>query len=484
MLPVFPIAACGVLLSSYFSLPPGVLLGALSACGLLAAALRSGTLAALLLLLAAMTVTELHLDVPVPPADEPAFFRLRIPEEPVRRSNYASAEAVVEAWRDAGGRWHASRSRVRLTCDSTWCAQAGEVLYARGRIRPFPALYPSYAAFMHRRGYAGRLRLGERNLLKRDTARGALSLGSRLHAAALGRLDRLDLSPKSRAVVEAMAIGERRGLTPELRKAYARGGSSHLLAVSGLHVGVVFLAVNALLWLLPLIRRGHRLRNLAAVLIVWLYALAAGCSPSVLRAAILFSALQFALAFRLDYTGTNLLFGAATGAILVHPPLLFDISFQLSFLAVAAILCWAVPAIRHLRGRFVRWTVGTLIAGLCATAATLPLVSHRFGIVAPGGILLNPPVILTAQAIVAAAMVGLCLPAWMLAPVEKVLEGAARLQNGMVEAVASRDCAAFDCRLPTGAVIGIYVVFCLVTLAAWSAERKKSVSLRDTYEKS
>ncbi len=478
MLPIFAIAACGVLLSSYFSFPLLALFVAMSVCGLVAAALRKAKLAALLLLLAAMTVTELRMDAPVPPADEPCFFRLRIPEEPVRRRNHAVAEAKVEAWCDDTGRWRASQSRVRLICDSTWCARAGELLYAQGRIRQFSTLNPLYAKSMQRRGYAGRLHLGERDLLKRDTVGRRLSLGVRLHAAALGRLERLELNPQSRAVVEAMALGERRGLTSELRKAYARGGSSHLLAVSGLHVGVVFLSVNALLWLLPLVRGGHRLRNVAVVLIVWLYALAAGCSPSVLRAAILFSALQLALAFRLDYGGLNLLFGAAAVAIMIHPPLIFDISFQLSFLAVNAILCWAVPIIRHLGGRFARWIAGTLIVGLCATAATLPLISHQFGIVSAGGILLNPAVILTAQVIVSLAIVSLCLPAgWALVPVEKAIDGAARLQNGLVEAVASWDCAAFDCRLSTGEVIAIYAVFCLVTLVAWSVERKKSVSL-------
>lgn len=482
MLPVFSIVACGVLFASSYRVPIGFLLAGIGISGLLAAGFRSGIHAALLLLFTAAAVTELGFDAPEPPADEYRIFRLRIPEEPVPHGRIAATEAAVEAWCDAQGQWHASRSRVRLLCDSTWRPQAGERLCARGRIRPFSGSDSRYASAVRRRGCLGTLRLGRRDLLQRDTLRIALPPAFRLHATAADRIDRLELNPESRAVVQAMAVGERRYLTPELRRTYARSGASHLLAVSGLHVGVVFLLVNALLWLLPLVRGGHRIRNLAAVAFVWLYAFTAGCSPSVVRAACMFSALQFALAFRLEYTGLNLLCGVAAAMVLIHPPMLFDIGFQLSFLSAGAILCWAVPAMRLLRGGFLRWTAGSLLVGFCAAAVTLPLVSHRFGIVPLGGVLLNPLLLLTAQAIVVPAVFWLCLPAECLRiPVGWLLEGAVRLQNGMAEAVAAREYAAVDFRLPTEAVIGIYLVFCLFTLAAWSAERKKSVSLSDRY---
>ena len=76
-----------------------------------------------------------------------------------------------------------------------------------------------------------------------------------------------------------MTAGDRSGLTPELRTAYSRSGLSHLLAVSGLHTGIVFVLINLLLWWLPLLRRGHLLRNLLAAAAVWCFVAAAGFPP-------------------------------------------------------------------------------------------------------------------------------------------------------------------------------------------------------------
>ena len=160
---------------------------------------------------------------------------------PADRGRYAVADASVAAWRDpADGRWHASDARVRLYADSL----AG--LHA-GRAHPLPG-----------RGAAVSRRCGKLSPpdgaagLRRnpvDCGADAFSNGlprrhAGLHRRAVERLARLPMSAGAAAVVEAMAAGERRGITPELRTAYSRSGLSHLLAVSGLHTGIVFALVN------------------------------------------------------------------------------------------------------------------------------------------------------------------------------------------------------------------------------------------------
>ena len=106
---------------------------------------------------------------------------------------------------------------------------------------------------------------------------------------------------------------------PELRAAYSRSGLSHLLAVSGLHTGIVFALVNLLLWWLPLLRRGHLLRNLLAAACIWIYVAAAGFPPSAVRAAVMFTMLQSALASASEYNGLNALAAAAFGMLLWNP---------------------------------------------------------------------------------------------------------------------------------------------------------------------
>ena len=163
------------------------------------------------------------------------------------------------------------------------------------------------------------------------------------------RIRRLHLPPDTEAVALAMAAGDQTELTPERRAPYARTGTAHVLAVSGLHVGMVFLYVNLLLGALALLHRGHLLRNAAAIAVIWLFAAAAGLSPGTIRAAVMFTALQLALATTSRYAGVNILSAAAFGMLLWRPSYLFHVGFQLSFLSVAAILLWGIPLYRRLR---------------------------------------------------------------------------------------------------------------------------------------
>ena len=171
--------------------------------------------------------------------------------------------------------------------------------------------------------------------------------GNALHEAASEHIRRLGLSPDAEAVALAMAAGDRTELTAERRAPYNRTGTAHVLAVSGLHVGMVFLYVNLLLGGLALLHRGHLVRNAAAVVIIWLFAAAAGLSPGTIRAAVMFTALQFALATTSRYAGVNILAAAAFGMLLWRPAYLFHIGFLLSFLSVAAILVWGLPLYRR-----------------------------------------------------------------------------------------------------------------------------------------
>lgn len=100
---------------------------------------------------------------------------------------------------------------------------AGERIRCRGAVRPFRGGAESYRRLMARRGYAGTLWIAERTLLERLPDRHA-----GLHRRAVERLSRLPMSAGAAAVVEAMAAGERRGVTPELRTAYSRSGLSHM----------------------------------------------------------------------------------------------------------------------------------------------------------------------------------------------------------------------------------------------------------------
>ena len=265
MLKILVPFAAGIALADRFTLPLWFAAGAFVLTGLTALLLRSSAALAGMLLTAGFAAAQLRAAEPAVPRGVRTAFEVAVEGIPADRGRYVAAEAVVALWRDpATGRWHPSGDRVMLYADSLTPLTAGERFVCRGEVRPFRSGAESYRRLMRRRGFAGTLSVSGRTLLERLPGH-----TGRLHHRAAERLARLPLGGDAGAVVRAMAAGDRSGITPELRTAYSRSGLSHLLAVSGLHTGIVFVLINLLLWWLPLLRRGHLLRNLLAAAAVW-----------------------------------------------------------------------------------------------------------------------------------------------------------------------------------------------------------------------
>lgn len=485
MLRALPPLTAGILLADHYVLPLWLLVGGFLVCGILAllADDRGANLATLgAILLFGMTVTELG-HTPAPPTGTPGEYEIVVRERLSEREGKTASGASLRALRNSEtGEWLPAAGNLVVRCDSSTVLNPGDRAVVRGKIYPFTARHGGYGRLMTRRGYVGTLYLNRSSLLLRDTLHRELPpkhLSLFLHERAVARLDRLSLAPDEQALCNAMTAGDRRSLSPALRAAYSRSGTSHLLAVSGLHVGIVFLLANLLLWWLPLFRHGHILRNIAVILLIWLYAATTGFPPSVVRAALMFSVLQFALASSSEYVGMNTLAGVAFVMLLFHPDYLFDISFQLSFIAVAGIIAWGLPLCRLLRTRrkSIDMLTATLAIGFSASAATAPLISHTFGQISVVGLALNPVVILLSYVVVGSCTLWLVIPGTVLAPLFSDVAGfAARAQNELIRAAAALPAAALDIRLTTTQCWIVYGLFIFATLLLWSAERKKSVS--------
>ena len=243
--------------------------------------------------------------------------------------------------------------------------------------------------------------------------------------AARGRLaDSIEAAmpyPES-ALATAMLLGKRESLPTELAERFRGTGAAHLLAISGLHVGVLLaVAVGTAGWALG---RQRPTYLIIAGAVVWLYALGAGASPSALRAAAMGTVYLAALGLGRPGSVIPALALAAAVMSAVSPGLLRQVSFQLSFAAVGGIALalamldgwWnrGVPPTAGWGRRITGWAVGLTVVSAAATLATWPLVAANFGEVA----LLSIPVSLLAILAVAplivatavAAMAGLVAP--------------------------------------------------------------------------
>jgi len=210
-----------------------------------------------------------------------------------------------------------------------------------------------------------------------------------LRALARSRLDRaVGRQGTLRGLLGAVLLGERSRLAPELQRRWRASGVIHLIAISGLHVGL-------LIWLVVETLRRARCRGGWIVVVgigfVAGFATLVGARPSVLRASLGVAVLLCGRAIGRDGDALNSLAAVALLLVAGQPGVLWDAGFQLSFLASAGILAGVEPISRWLP--FPRLPARALAVSVCAYVATAPLSARHFGLLAPLGTLVNLPAV-------------------------------------------------------------------------------------------
>ncbi|WP_439132011.1 ComEC/Rec2 family competence protein [Polaribacter sp.] len=140
------------------------------------------------------------------------------------------------------------------------------------------------------------------------------------------------------AVINALLLGQRQEISKELSSNYAKAGAIHILAVSGLHVGIILWILTWLLQPLERLPKGKIIKTVCIVLLLWMFAFIAGLSASVTRAVTMFTFLAIGLSFQRKNIVLFSLISSMFFLLLFKPMFLFDVGFQLSYLAVFGII--------------------------------------------------------------------------------------------------------------------------------------------------
>ena len=238
-----------------------------------------------------------------------------------------------------------------------------------------------YASYLLSHGISGTLRVQAKDWhsLPPDGTEGLRIRAVRFRRAVISKYREWGLDGNALAVVSAVSLGEKRALSDRLREVYSTSGVSHVLAVSGLHVGIMC-------WFLYLIfpaflfRRAEWMRQLLVMGILWGYAFAIGLPVSITRTLIMFSIVAVCRAIERETSALNSLGIAALIMLAANPSALFDMSFQLSFSAVLFIviitpIMLEIYEPRNPLGRYV-WRVSVL--SLAAQIGTVPIVMYHF----------------------------------------------------------------------------------------------------------
>lgn len=203
--------------------------------------------------------------------------------------------------------------------------------------------------------------------------------------------DRWEGEPEELSLLKAVCLGDRSDLTPAMEHDFSRAGGMHILAVSGLHVGLIWWVLCHALSFLVRITGREMFRTLLILVILWTYAWVTGFSSSVCRAVTMFSLLS---AGRLLDQRSSTLNGILVSAFLLlvlDPSRILDVGFQLSYVAVLGIIT-IQPCFRRLfrvRHRLLRWILDATGVSIAAQLATGPLVAFYFHQIPVYGILTN-----------------------------------------------------------------------------------------------
>lgn len=152
------------------------------------------------------------------------------------------------------------------------------------------------------------------------------------------KLDNYGFKPAELAIINALLMGQRQDITKEIYSDYANAGAIHILAVSGLHVGIILLILTVILKPIEQFKNGRIIKMLLIISFLWCFAIIAGLSASVTRAVTMFSIVTMALNLKRPTNIYNTLAISMLIILLVKPLFLFDVGFQLSYLAVIAIV--------------------------------------------------------------------------------------------------------------------------------------------------
>ena len=214
-----------------------------------------------------------------------------------------------------------------------------------------------------------------------QTERTFLTSVKALHERLHDIYDDHGINGEAGSIIEAMTIGRKANLSSDTRNAYANAGISHILALSGFHVGIIVLMIQFFFLKNIMPFRWQWISNLLIIATLWCYALLTGMSPSLVRATTMFTILLLCQSFSRENIGINSCAFAFFFMLCINPFYLHNIGFQLSFIAVGGI-CLYAQRITHscpTHNPLIRFFWSLIFITFICALFTAPLVAYYFG---------------------------------------------------------------------------------------------------------
>ena len=187
-------------------------------------------------------------------------------------------------------------------------------------------------------------------------------------------------SQKTQGIINALLFGQRVFLDKEIIESYTNAGVIHILAISGLHVGIIYIILGFIFKPLIRFKNGKNINLILIIGILWFFAFLSGLSPSVTRAVLMFSILAIGKHFNQQTTTINTVAVSALILLCYNPNYIFDVGFQMSYAAVLSIILLNpfFKCFHFSKNKIIKYTVDIILVSLAAQIGVLPLSIYYF----------------------------------------------------------------------------------------------------------
>lgn len=260
-----------------------------------------------------------------------------------------------------------------------------DIIFLKPEIKKLtPPLNPhqfNYSSYLRKQGIYHQVFIQNSNYKLLDERRySILGIAYEIRKSIQEALKKYSFKKDQLAILNALLLGQRQEVSKELIDEYSKAGAIHILAISGLHVGIILLIFSSLLKPLERIRRGKIYKTILLIALLWMFAIIAGLSASVVRAVTMFTFVAFGMFINRKNSVMNSLILSAFFLLLIHPLFLFDVGFQLSYLAVFGIV-WVQPKLAQLwkpKYKLINKLWQLLTVSIAAQFGILPLSLYYF----------------------------------------------------------------------------------------------------------
>lgn len=318
-----------------------------------------------------------------------SYYVVRVYDAPTERTN--SVRAVLSLEYQFGDSMPSRPVTGKVMAyfpksDTVFSLHYGDLIAIPAPIREVaPPLNPEefdYRAYLMRKGITGQTYLKEGDWLDLQTnnANSIYAFSYRFRDVLLASLQRSGLDNDEFGVAAAILLGYDDKLADEVRRNYVAAGSMHILCVSGMHVGIIYLIAGFLLGFLNRKKWQKTLKHVILLVLIWLYALIAGLSPSILRASLMITFVIVGEMIGRKGFVINSIAASAFVLLCINPYNLFEIGFQLSYAAVIGIVILQRPIYNliYVKNKLLDRAWEITAVALAAQMATIPFTLFYF----------------------------------------------------------------------------------------------------------